>query len=250
MSAKKLRVRKDKKREFDKRFQDSPYVPLEKVLQEDDVPRDNLKIEPKSERQKQYFNLLKQHDQVFATGSPGTGKTYVALMFAAGLLKSRKIKKIVLTRPNISSSVSLGAFPGTLEEKFSGWVAPMLIILRKALGDNVVECAVKNGNIELVPFELMRGRSFEDSFVIIDEAQSTTVEEMKTFLTRIGEGSRLAVLGDLDQSDLKGVSGLKHALELIGTYGLNVGTIHFTVDDIVRSDICKQWIIAFQKAAK
>lgn len=197
--------------------------------------------------QKAYLAALKSSQQIIVTGSSGTGKTYIAATHAANLYLARQISKIVITRPNVSVGKDLGYFPGTINEKFTPWVAPVLDVLIKQLGQGVVETAIKNNNIEMSPLSTMRGRSFENAFVILDEAQNTTIPEMKMFLTRIGENTTVVINGDIKQSDLKEGSGLSKIIHMVKKHNLPVPIIEFGIDDIVRSDICKQWIIAFDK---
>lgn len=209
--------------------------------------RETAGLVPKTPRQKAYIDALNQHEQVFVFGPAGTGKTYIATTFAANLYIEKRIDKIILTRPNVASGRSLGYRPGTLEEKMEEWLMPILPTLIKVLDKGTVETALKNGNLEYVPFESMRGRSFEDAFIILDEAQNVTPGEMQMFLTRIGDGSRVVVNGDVMQSDLRGDSGLSHALRLVRKHDIDAGIIEFGVEDIVRSEICKQWIVAFME---
>jgi phosphate starvation-inducible PhoH-like protein len=180
-------------------------------------------------------------------GPAGTGKTYIAVTAACNLYLTKKIDKIIVTRPNVSAGKSLGAFPGDLNEKLMPWMIPIFDTLYKHLGRGTVDTAVRNGNIEMAPFETMRGRSFEDAFVILDEAQNTTPHEMKMFLTRTGNNCTVVIDGDIMQSDLSGKSGLSTALLLIDKYLVQAKVIEFGFDDIVRSTICRQWIEAFYK---
>lgn len=197
--------------------------------------------------QKAYLAALKASQQVIVTGSSGTGKTFIAATHAANLYLTKQISKIVVTRPNVSVGKDLGYFPGDINEKFMPWAAPVMDVLTKHLGAGVVESAIKHKNIEMSPLSTMRGRSFENAFVILDEAQNTTVAEMKMFLTRIGEGTTVVINGDIKQSDLKEGSGLSKVIHMAKKYNLPIPIIEFGVEDIVRSDICKQWIIAFDK---
>lgn len=197
--------------------------------------------------QKAYINALKTSPQVIVTGSSGTGKTYIAATHAANLYLSKQISKIVVTRPNVSVGKDLGYFPGTLQEKFQPWVAPVLDVLTKHLTQGVVESAVKHGNIEMSPLSTMRGRSFENAFVLVDEAQNLTVPEIKMLLTRIGENTTVVINGDIKQSDLNESSGLSKVLHMVKKYSMPIPVIEFSIDDIVRSDICKQWLIHFDK---
>lgn len=197
--------------------------------------------------QKAYLKALKEATQIIVTGYSGTGKTYMAATHAANLYLAKVIDKIVITRPNVPVGRDLGYLPGDLNEKFAPWAAPVLDVLKKHLGDPVVDIAIKRGNIEMAPLSTMRGRSFERAFVIVDESQNLTVAEMKMFLTRIGEGTQVVINGDIRQSDLEETSGLSKIIHLVKKYNLNIPVIEFGIEDIVRSDICKQWIVTFDK---
>lgn len=204
-----------------------------------------IELVAKTSKQKEYIKALVDNPQVVVLGPAGTGKTYVASTFAAKLYNEKKIDKIILTRPNVPSGRSLGFFPGTLEEKMAPWLGPVVDVLNKHLGKTVVDLAIKNENIQVLPFETMRGRSFENALVILDEAQNTTYEEMKMFLTRIGEDTTVIINGDISQSDLKKDSGLSHTINMINKYKLPVPIVEFGVNDIVRSGLCKEWVKAF-----
>lgn len=205
-----------------------------------------LTLKPLNDNQALYLSALQHSDQMIVCGYSGTGKTYIAATFAANLYAARGVSKIILTRPNISVGKDLGYFPGTLEEKFAPWAAPVLDVLNEQLGKGVVDTGIKNGNIEMAPLSTMRGRSFHDSFIILDEAQNTTVAEIKMFLTRIGKGCKVVINGDVKQSDINTQSGLSKIIHLAKKYQLPVPVIEFGVDDIVRSDMCKAWIMAFE----
>jgi phosphate starvation-inducible PhoH-like protein len=202
---------------------------------------------PKNDKQAAYIKALRSNPQVIVTGPAGTGKTYIASSFAASLFAHGKIDKIILTRPNVAAGRSLGFFPGTMEEKMAPWVIPFTDVIEACLGKEVYEIAMKKRQIDIVPFEVMRGRTFNRAFVILDEAQNTSPSEMKMFLTRIGEESQVLLNGDIKQSDLKTTSGLKTVIDMIRNQKLPVEHIEFTVDDIVRSDICAMWVKAFDK---
>lgn len=201
----------------------------------------------KTEAQGDYIRAIKSSSQTIVLGPAGTGKTYIASTIAADMYLDRKIDKIILTRPNVSSGKSLGFFPGTLEEKMSPWMAPVIEVMGKRMGRGVLDSAIHNGNLEIVPFETMRGRSFNDAFVILDEAQNTAPMEMKMFLTRVGEDCKVVINGDIQQSDLKESSGLTKAIHMVKKYMLPVPIIEFGVEDIVRSDLCKLWIESYIK---
>lgn len=205
-----------------------------------------VNLKPLNDNQESYLKALNNFPQVIVCGYSGTGKTFIAATYAANMYAAKDINKIVITRPNVSVGKDLGYFPGTLEEKFAPWAAPVLDVLNEQLGKGVVETAIKNGNIEMAPLSTMRGRSFKNAFVLLDEAQNTTLAEIKMFLTRIGEDCKVVINGDEKQSDISGQSGLSKIIHLAKKYNLPVPVIEFGVDDIVRSDICKAWIMAFE----
>lgn len=204
-----------------------------------------INLLPMNDKQASYIKALKSCPQVIVTGPAGTGKTYIASTYAASLFLNGTIDKIILTRPNVASGRSLGFFPGTMEEKMAPWVIPFTDVLESCLGADAYQIAVKKRNIDIVPFEVMRGRTFNNAFVILDEAQNTTPAEMKMFLTRIGDNSQVLLNGDIKQSDLRSTSGLKTVIEMLHKQRLPVEHVEFTVDDIVRSDICAMWVKAF-----
>lgn len=195
-----------------------------------------------------YFNALRTSPQVIVLGPAGTGKTWIAATYAADLFRNRQIDKIILTRPNVPCGRSLGYFPGTLEDKFAPWAAPVAEAIKERIGRAAYEIALKNGGIELVPFEVMRGRSWKNAFVLFDEAQNSTPAEIKTFLTRIGEECTVVINGDVSQCDLEQASGLRTAIHLIKSQMLPVPVIEFSRDDIVRSGVCAMWVRAFDEA--
>jgi phosphate starvation-inducible PhoH-like protein len=200
---------------------------------------------PKTENQKDYIDKIRKHDQVIVLGPAGTGKTYIAATMAADMYTMKSVDKIIVTRPNVASGRPLGFRPGDMHEKMEEWLIPVLGTLREHLGKNAVETAIKNGNIEFAPLETMRGRSFENAFIILDEAQNLTPDEMKMFTTRVGEGCKTIINGDIFQHDLKTESGLSVAIDLVNRYNMPIPIVEFGIDDIVRSDICKRWIIAW-----
>lgn len=207
--------------------------------------RNTFQLKAKTQKQQEFINKIIQHDQVIAFGPAGTGKTYVATAYAATLFLDKKISKIVLTRPNVSLSKSIGLLPGDKNEKFSSWTAPFLEVLKEVMGSAAYEIALKRGDIEMVPFEFMRGRSFKNAFVLVDECQSTTKEEMICLVTRIGEGSKLIMFGDIRQKDFDKYSGLEFVVDSIkrnSNLEKNVGLVEFSIDDVVRSDICAMWV--------
>ncbi|MEZ0168784.1 PhoH family protein [Microvirga sp. TS319] len=212
-----------------------------------DAERSLPSIKPLNATQAAYLEALKTGPQVVVLGPAGTGKTWIAATLAADLFRQRRITKIILTRPNVPSGRSLGFFPGSLEEKFGPWAAPVIEAIKDRIGSAAYEIAVKNGDIEMVPFEIMRGRSWKDAFILLDEAQNATPAEMKTFLTRIGEDCTVVINGDISQCDLRETSGLHTVIHLIKSQMLPVPIIEFTLHDIVRSGICEMWVRAFEE---
>lgn len=200
---------------------------------------------PLNDNQKTYIDALKTSQQVIVLGPSGTGKTYIAATYAANLYVNKKIDKIVVTRPAVSVGKSLGALPGTMEEKFGPWLSPVLSVLEEHLGKNKLETDIKNGNIQMAPLEYMRGSSFKDAFVLADECQNLDVAQFKMLVTRIGDNCKLVMNGDIRQSDIKEQSGLSKAIHLAKKYNIDASVVEFTLDDVVRSDICKQWLEAF-----
>jgi phosphate starvation-inducible PhoH-like protein len=205
-------------------------------------------LKPLNPAQATYLDALRTSSQVVVLGPAGTGKTWIAATHAADLFRNGMIDKIILTRPNVPCGRSLGYFPGTLEEKFAPWAAPVVEAIKERIGKAAYEIALKKGDIELVPFEVMRGRSWKNAFVLFDEAQNSTPAEIKTFLTRIGEDCTVVVNGDVNQCDLDEASGLRTVIHLIKSQMLPVPVIEFTREDIVRSGICAMWVRAFDEA--
>lgn len=201
-----------------------------------------------TEKQAEYLGYLRTSEQIFVLGPAGTGKTWMAATYAADLYRSHSISKIILTRPNVPCGRSLGFFPGSLEEKFAPWAVPVTDTIRKRLGTGAYDIAVKNGDIEVVPFEIMRGRSWKNSFILLDEAQNTTIAEIKMFLTRIVEECLTVINGDIQQCDLEQDSGLRKAIDLIRKNNLPVPIVEFSLNDIVRSGLCAMWARAFEGA--
>jgi len=198
--------------------------------------------------QADYLDALRKAPQVIVLGPAGTGKTWIAATHAADLYRNRQINKIILTRPNVPCGRSLGFFPGSLEDKFAPWAAPVAEAIKERIGKAAYDIALKNGAIEMVPFEVMRGRSWKNAFVLLDEAQNASPVEIKTFLTRVGEDCTTVINGDISQCDLDRDSGLRVVIEMIAKQGLPVPVIEFGRADIVRSGICAMWVNAFAEA--
>ncbi|WP_316196585.1 PhoH family protein [Bradyrhizobium sp. SZCCHNS3053] len=230
------------------RANEDPHSSKKKIKSKFMEERDLPALLPMTEHQGDYIRALKTSQQVVVLGPAGTGKTHVAGTFAADQLRLRNVDRIYITRPNVPGGRSLGYFPGTLDEKIAPWVAPLIETIKERIGAGALEVALKNGDIEIVPFEVMRGRTFKNCVVILDEAQNTLAAEMKMFLTRIGGDCQVIINGDVSQSDLKETSGLRSIIHMIKSQCLPVPIIEFTVDDIVRSGICEMWVKAFDAA--
>ncbi|KGM36114.1 PhoH family protein [Inquilinus limosus] len=204
-------------------------------------------LRPLNASQATCLKTLDTHDQTFIIGPAGTGKTFLIACRAVDMLKTGLVDKIVLTRPNVPAGRSLGFFPGSLEEKMGPWVMEFASIWNGRASAGFTETALKNGTLEIVPFETMRGRSFDDAFIIVDEAQNATLHELMMIVTRFGERSHLVVNGDPAQSDLRDGGGLIDIIAIAMQNRIDVGFVRFTSDDIVRSDRTKQWVKAFER---
>lgn len=201
-------------------------------------------VQPLNFIQGEYLDAIKHNDVIFGIGSAGTGKTFIAANYAASQLFHRKISKVILTRPNVETGRGLGFLPGTLEEKYAPYLLPFDAIFTKALGKGFYEYALKNKDIEPTPLGFLRGTTFDNCIVLVDEAQNCTKEEMKMLLSRIGKDCKMIFSGDTEQSDIPD-SGLEDAVNrLEGISGIEV--IEFIDDDIVRSAMCKKIIQAYR----
>ncbi len=205
-------------------------------------------VYPKTLGQQEYFRALKNNDVVFGVGPAGTGKTYLAVVFAVNALKRNEVKRIVLTRPAVEAGENLGFLPGDLKEKVDPYLRPLYDALIDMLGMEKMESLMEKGIIEIAPLAYMRGRTLEDAYVILDEAQNTTDAQMKMFLTRLGFRSKMVITGDVTQIDLpRGIhSGLKTALEILkGIKGIQF--VYLTSLDVVRHPVVTQIIERYAK---
>ncbi len=198
--------------------------------------------------QKKYLQAIKQNDLVFAVGPAGTGKTYVAVMHAIWTLKEGRVKKIILTRPAVEAGENLGFLPGDLKEKIDPYLRPLYDALYEALGVKSTEELIEKGIIEIAPLAYMRGRTLDNAYVILDEAQNTKTNQMKLFLTRLGFNSKMVVTGDITQIDLKEkeLSGLIHALKLLDNVeGINV--VRFSRIDVIRHPLVQKVLEKYEE---
>lgn len=203
-------------------------------------------VRPKTFGQLQYLQALEKDSIVFAIGPAGTGKTYMAMAQAVRALRSHQVERIILTRPAVEAGEKLGFLPGDLQEKVDPYLRPLYDALYDLLGAEVAARAMERGTIEVAPLAYMRGRTLEDAYIILDEAQNTSSEQMKMFLTRLGNGSRMVITGDITQVDLpRGkVSGLAEAKEVLVTVE-GISFVELSEQDVVRHPLVGQIISAY-----
>jgi phosphate starvation-inducible PhoH-like protein len=201
--------------------------------------------------QRHYINAIKRNDLVFGIGPAGTGKTYLAVVMAVTALKNGQVKKIILTRPAVEAGESLGFLPGDLKEKVDPYLRPLYDALHDVLGQEHTLRMIERGTIEIAPLAYMRGRTLDDAFVILDEAQNTTTAQMKMFLTRLGFGSKMVITGDISQVDLpKGVtSGLTVTQNILKEVS-GISHIYLEQSDVVRHPLVQHIIKAYEEASQ
>ncbi|MBC8953235.1 phosphate starvation-inducible protein PhoH [Xenorhabdus sp. PB62.4] len=210
--------------------------------------RDTSEILPRSEVQYRYMRAINNKQLIIANGEAGCGKTYISAVMAADALINKEVDKIIVTRPVLQAEEDLGFLPGDMAEKFAPYFRPVYDVLLKRMGASFLQYCLRTeiGKVEIAPFAYMRGRTFENAFVILDEAQNVTVNQMKMFLTRLGENVTVVVNGDVSQCDLPGniTSGLVDALERFFD-DESVSVIHFSQQDCVRSRLCQKALLAY-----
>lgn len=202
-------------------------------------------VVPKNLAQQLYLEAIERSDVVFGIGSAGTGKTYVAASYAAEKLFYREINKIIVTRPNVEASRSLGFLPGELEEKYAPYLEPFEGVFIRAFGKSLYELFRKRGQIEPKPLGFLRGATFDNAIVLVDECQNMTEKEFKLLLTRVGENTKVIFSGDSRQVDIPD-SGLMATIERL-KFIPSIETVEFYPSDIVRSDLCKQIILEYER---
>jgi phosphate starvation-inducible PhoH-like protein len=207
-------------------------------------------VAPKTPTQRRYLEAIDRYDIVFGVGPAGTGKTYLAMAQAVGALLAKRVSRIILARPAVEAGEKLGFLPGDLQEKVNPYLRPLYDALHDMLEADRVERLLERGVIEVAPLAFMRGRTLNDAFVILDEAQNTTSEQMKMFLTRLGYGSKAVVTGDVTQIDLPvgRVSGLVEALKVVASVEA-IATVHFDERDVVRHPLVQQIVKAYERFA-
>lgn len=216
-----------------------------------EVSSKRVHITPRSAGQKSYIDAIRKHDIVFGIGPAGTGKTYLAMAMAVNALKKNLVSRIILTRPAVEAGESLGYLPGDMYEKVNPYLRPLYDALYDMVEPHLIKDYLDRGVIEVAPLAFMRGRTLNDSFIIMDEAQNSTQEQMKMFLTRLGFDSKTVITGDITQSDLpKGrMSGLIHAKELLS----EIEGIKFVVlkgEDVVRHELVQKIIKVYKEEAE
>ena len=198
--------------------------------------------------QKKYIQALKSHELVFGVGPAGTGKTYLAVAMAVVAFKNKEVERIILTRPAVEAGEKLGVLPGDLQNKVDPYLRPLYDALQEFFGLETYKQLMERGAIEVAPLAYMRGRTLNNAFIILDEAQNCSIEQMKMFLTRFGEGSRIVVTGDVTQIDLpkEKQSGLVHAIRVLdGVEGISV--VKLTHKDVVRHELVQRIIQAYER---
>ncbi len=208
-------------------------------------------VTPRSENQYHYIKHIQSHDINFGIGPSGTGKTYLAVACAAAALEAEKVQRIILVRPAVEAGEKLGFLPGDLAQKVDPYLRPLYDALYEMMGIETVDRLIHKGVIEVAPLAYMRGRTLNEAFIILDESQNTTKEQMKMFLTRIGFGSKVVITGDITQTDLPhhNTSGLRHAIDILN----DINEIHFTffqVLDVVRHPLVQLIITAYEKSER
>ncbi len=214
------------------------------------VTSKKMSITPKSRAQKEYIDAMRQHDIVFGIGPAGTGKTYLAMAMAVAALSKGSVSRIILTRPAVEAGEALGFLPGDLAEKVDPYLRPLYDALHDMMRFEKVAALMQQGAIEVAPIAFMRGRTLNDSFIILDEAQNTTSEQMKMFLTRIGFSSKAVITGDITQIDLppQKTSGLVEAKEILANIE-GIQLVFFSQRDVVRHRLVQDIIQAYEKAS-
>jgi len=205
------------------------------------------RIAPKTVNQRRYLDAIDQHDIVFGIGPAGTGKTYLAMAQAVSFLVAKKVSRIILARPAVEAGEKLGFLPGDLQEKVNPYLRPLYDALYDMLDTERVARYIERGTIEIAPIAFMRGRTLNDSFVILDEAQNTTTEQMKMFLTRLGFGAKAVITGDITQIDLPigRTSGLVEAMKVVSAIE-GISFVYFDDRDVVRHKLVQQIVKAYE----
>jgi phosphate starvation-inducible protein PhoH and related proteins len=231
---------------------EEPGVPLKELLESAGRAKTKQSgkktVTPKSANQRSYMDEIEKHDMTFGVGPGGTGKTYLAVTMAVSALLNKRVNRIILARPAVEAGERLGFLPGTLQEKIDPYMRPLYDALYDMLDPDKLDRFLEKGIIEVAPLAFMRGRTLNDSFVILDEAQNTTSEQMKMFLTRLGFNSKAVITGDVTQIDLPTGrrSGLVEALEIVAKI-TDIAVVTFNEKDVVRHNLVQQIIRAYEE---
>jgi phosphate starvation-inducible PhoH-like protein len=204
-------------------------------------------IQPKTDNQKLLLDAIQEFPITVTLGAAGVGKTYCAASKVAQLYLTGDYDHIILTRSNVPTGRSLGFFPGNINEKLTPWLLPLISVLEKQLGKPKYQYILEKDILQLQPLETIRGRSFENSLVLVDECQNLTIDELKAITTRLGENSKMVLMGDATQSDIDNGSNIIKFCKICEKHNIEIPIVRFTVDDIVRSDIVGQLVRAFIK---
>jgi phosphate starvation-inducible PhoH-like protein len=230
-------------------LQEAPETSLEEFFLADGGLRQvGEKVRPRSLRQRLYLQAMVESDLVISVGPAGTGKTYLAVAMAAVALQENRVRRVILARPAVEAGEKLGFLPGDLVDKVNPYLRPLYDALYDIIGFEKVTRMLERGTIEVAPIAFMRGRTLNDSFIILDEAQNTTSEQMKMFLTRVGFNSKAVINGDITQIDLpnRKASGLRQALEVLNDVE-GIRFVHFTERDVVRHPLVAQIVRAYER---
>ena len=221
------------------------------VIESSNIVAGRKIIKPRSKKQLEYFDLVKKKQMVFCCGPAGTGKTYLAVAYAVSMLKSGEIEKIILTRPAVEAGERLGFLPGDIKEKIDPYLRPIYDALNDMLSFSEVIKKIESGIIEIAPLAFMRGRTLSNAFIILDESQNTTAVQMKMFLTRLGENSKMIITGDLSQVDLPSgtKSGLRESINILKNVE-EIGFLEFSDNDVVRNPLVSKIVKQYEKFEK
>jgi phosphate starvation-inducible PhoH-like protein len=242
-------VRRQEVQYFIRALAEDPSLNLEEIYKDKiDVPSKKLFVTPKTKGQKEYVDAIRDYDIVVGIGPAGTGKTYLAMAMAVSALRRNEVSRIILTRPAVEAGESLGYLPGDLYDKVSPYLRPLYDALYEMMDADKIHKFLESGVIEVAPLAYMRGRTLNDSFIIMDEAQNATPEQMKMFLTRLGFDSKTVITGDITQSDLPGgkAAGLIQAMELL-KHIEGIKVIRLSGHDVVRHELVQRIIKAYEE---
>lgn len=231
---------------FAESLKENPNAEFESIFEKVIGYADNgYSITPKTLNQLNYINLIEKKDLIFGLGPAGTGKTFLAVAMGLQALKKKSVKKIIITRPAIEAGESLGFLPGDMEMKLDPYLKPVIDAFEYILGQEQLSVYRSKGIIEIVPLAYMRGRTLNDAYIILDEAQNTTRSQMKMFLTRFGYGAKVVINGDVSQTDLNVDSGLSDALKVLNSLE-EIGIIELKSEDVVRHGLVKKIISMYE----